>query len=99
MTTRIIENIKESGLVLLFGIVVIFATMLPMGCANMYDENGNLTEDTVEDYKYGEETASAIVSTVAPQYNWLVGAGSAIVGGALTLVGKTFYSNRKKKVS
>ena len=91
---NIIEHIKTSAALVAFGIAALGVSLA--GCAAMYDENGNLTAETVEDFNAGRETATTIVSTVAPEFNWLVGAGSAVAGGVLTLVGKTFY-NRKKK--
>ncbi len=90
----IIEHIKTSAALVAFGVAALGFSLA--GCANMYDESGNLTAETVEDFNAGREAASVIVSTVAPEFNWLVGAGSAVAGGVLTLVGKTFY-NRKKK--
>ena len=70
----IIEHIKTSAALVAFGVAALGVSLC--GCANMYDEKGNLT--------------------VAPEFNWLVGAGSAVAGGVLTLVGKAFYNRQKK---
>ena len=90
----IIEHIKTSAALVAFGVAALGVSLC--GCTNMYDEKGNLTAETVEDFNSGREAASVIVSTVAPEFNWLVGAGSAVAGGVLTLVGKAFYNRQKK---
>ena len=66
------------------------------GCAAMqdlYDENGNLKTETVEDICAGASFVKGVTDSAAPN---LSPVGSAIVGGALALIGKAFF---RRKVS
>lgn len=69
------------------------------GCAAMqdlYDENGNLKTETVEDIRAGASFVKGVTDSAAPNLSPVVVGGSAVVGGALALIGKAFF---RRKVS
>lgn len=71
------------------------------GCAAMqdlYDENGNLKTETVEDIRAGASFVKGVTDTAAPNLSPVVVGGSAVVGGALALIGKAFFRRKNNGV-
>ena len=82
----------------LFMVVVFFLGAFAFsGCASMYDNDGNLTPQTVQDIQAGAEFFKGVTDSAAPNLSPVVVGGSAVVGGALALIGKAFF-RRKENV-
>ena len=65
------------------------------GCAAMqdlYDENGNLKTETVEDIRAGASFVKGVTDTAAPNLS------PVVVGGALALIGKAFFRRKNNGV-
>ena len=68
------------------------------GCAAMselYDENGNLKTETVEDIRAGASFVKGVTDSASPNLSPVVVGGSAVVGGALALIGKAFFRRKE----
>lgn len=93
---RIIEKIKTDVCLVVFGGLVIVASLFGWGCAGMYNDDGTLTQETQAAIAQTTQTAQAITSAVAPQAAPLVPLGGAAVGSILTLAGAIFYNKKNK---
>lgn len=93
---KLLKNLWENLVIVLLALGIAWAVFPMLGCAQMYDENGELKTETVEDIKTGEKVASNIVSVVAPEFDWIVTGGTAAFASLATLIGKAFYDKSKK---
>lgn len=93
---KVLKNLWESLVIVLLALGIAWAVFPMLGCAQMYDEDGELKAETVEDIKTGEKVASNIVGVVAPQYDWIITGGTAAFASLATLIGKAFYDKSKK---
>lgn len=93
---EVLKNLWESLVIVLLALGIAWAVFPMLGCAQMYDDDGELKAETVEDIKTGEKVASNIVGVVAPQYDWIITGGTAAFASLATLIGKAFYDKSKK---
>ena len=68
------------------------------GCSameNLYEDNGNLKTEVVEDIRAGATFVRDVTDSAAPGLSPVVVGGSAVVGGALALIGKAFFRRKE----
>lgn len=94
--TKLIETLKAPFVFVLFGAMIIFSCLGLNACAGMYNERGELTEQTQNAIRSTTETAKTITDVVAPQASPFVSLGGAAVGSLLTLIGACFYNKQNK---
>lgn len=95
---RIIENVKAPFVIVLFGAMILLSALGISGCAGMYNERGELTQETQAAISSTSNAVRAITDVAAPAASPFVALGSAAVGSVLSLIGAVFY-NRQNKTS
>ena len=57
---KVLKNLWESLVIVLLALGIAWAVFPMLGCAQMYDENGELKAETVEDIKYRKRCRARI---------------------------------------
>ena len=96
---KILQKTKHELAFIFIAFALFLGGFCISGCAAMqglYDEKGNLKTETVEDIRAGASFVKGVTDSAAPGLSPIVVGGSAVVGGALALIGKAFF---RRKVS